>query len=100
MLSRAARTSGQEQREEQAMSRNLRLYYYAILGAIGGLIAWRVTETFTFLRQPNIYLTDLLSGAVIGLCIGFVIGMAEAMLSKSLMRGLRAAAISGGIGLV
>lgn len=82
------------------MSRNLRMYYYAVLGAIGGLVAWRLTESLSFLNQPNIYLSDFLRGAVTGLCIGFVIGLVEAILSQSLIRGLRSAAISGGIGLV
>src|SRR5574341_552227 len=82
------------------MSRNFRIYHYAILGAIGGLIAWRLTESVGFLNQPSIYLSDLLLGAVVGLSIGFVIGLAEALLSQSLLRGLRSALVSGGIGLV
>src|SRR5215831_2632593 len=82
------------------MSRNLRIYYYAVLGAIGGLIAWRLTDTVGFVNQPNVYVSDLLRGAITGLSIGFLIGLAEALLSQSLVRGLRAAAISGGIGLL
>ncbi len=82
------------------MSRNLRLYYYTILGAIGGLIGWRVIDAIGFFKQTNILLSELLQGALIGLCVGFMIGMAEAILSRSILRGLRAALISGVIGLV
>jgi hypothetical protein len=82
------------------MSRNLRMYYYAILGAIGGLVGWRLSDLGGFLNQSNIYIADLLWGAVLGLCIGFVIGLAEGILSRSILRGLRAAAIAGAIGLV
>ena len=82
------------------MSRNLRIYYYAVLGAIGGLIAWRLTDTVGFINRPNVYVSDLLRGAVTGLSIGFLIGLTEVLLSKSFARGLRAAAISGGIGLL
>lgn len=90
------------------MSRNLRMYYYTILGAIGGLIAWRLTETIGFLDRPGVllsdvpgvYFSDLLLGGAVGFSIGFLIGLAEGILSKSLTRGLRAALISGAIGLV
>jgi hypothetical protein len=82
------------------MSRNARMYYYTILGAIGGLIGWRLTESVGFLVRPNVYLSDLVLGAVVGLSIGFLIGLAEGMLSQSVARGLRAALISGAIGLL
>src|SRR5262249_7137298 len=74
--------------------------YYAVLGAIGGLIAWRLTDTVGFINQPNVYVSDLLRGAITGLSIGFLIGLAEVILSKSYQRGLRAAAISGLIGMI
>ena len=82
------------------MSRNARMYYYTILGAIGGLVGWRLTESVGFLVRPNVYLSDLALGAVVGLSIGFLIGLAEGILSQSVVRGLRAALISGLIGLV
>lgn len=90
------------------MSRNLRLYYYTILGALGGLVGWRLTQTIGFLDRPSglleevpgIYFSDLLLGGALGLSIGFLIGLVEGILSKSVLRGLRAALISGGIGLV
>jgi hypothetical protein len=84
------------------MSRNLRMYYYAVLGAIGGLVGWRLTDLGDLLPRSGmgIYATDLLQGAALGLAIGFTIGLAEGIFSRSILRGLRAAAISGGIGLL
>jgi hypothetical protein len=82
------------------MSRNLRMYYYAILGAIGGLLAWRLSDLLSFFNVPNIYLADALDGAITGLCVGFLIGMAEYFLSQSLVRGLRSGAIGGALGLI
>ena len=81
------------------MSRNMRIYYYTILGAIGGLVAWRLTD-FIRINQTSIYVQDAALGAVTGLSIGLLIGLAEIFLSKSLLRGLRAGLISGLIGLV
>jgi hypothetical protein len=81
------------------MSRNLRIYYYTLLGATGGLIAWRLTDLIR-LEQSNIYIADAILGAATGLSIGLVIGFAEAILSRSLLRGLRSALIGGVIGLV
>lgn len=82
------------------MSRNLRLYYYTILGVLGALIAWRLTDLTGAIRQPNIYLSDMMIGAVTGLSIGFFIGIAEGILSRSIRRGLRAGLIGSGLGLV
>ena len=90
------------------MSRNLRMYYYTILGALGGLVGWRLTETVGFLNRPGeflssvpgVYFSDIVLGGALGLCIGLCIGLFEGILSKSVLRALRAAVISGAIGLI
>ncbi len=82
------------------MSRNLRIYYYTILGALGGLIAWRLTDLMGFVNPANVYVSDLVRGAITGLCIGVLLGLAEVILSRSGVRGLRVALISGVIGLI
>jgi hypothetical protein len=76
------------------------MYYYAVLGAIGGLIGWRLSDLGGFFNHPNIYIASVLRGAALGLSIGFAIGFAEAILSRSILRGLRSAAITAVIGLV
>jgi len=82
------------------MKIRMRAYYYAVLGAIGALIGWRITDTVGFFRGVNVYVSDLLLGAVIGLCIGVLIGASEGLLARSWFRALRAGAVAGGIGLL
>jgi hypothetical protein len=82
------------------MSRNLRMYYYTILGAMGGLVAWRLADLVGFRDRPSVYVSDILLGATVGLSIGFLIGLAEGILSRSVLRGLRAGLFGGLVGLV
>ncbi len=81
------------------MSLRMRVYYYAVLGAIGALIGWRITDTFGFLVS-NVYVSEVLLGGIIGLCIGLLIGASEGFLTQSWVRALRAGALAGGIGLI
>jgi hypothetical protein len=78
----------------------MRAYYYAILGAIGALVGWQATELLGLAGGDDVLLMDLQLGAVIGLCIGLLIGFAESLLTKSLIRGVRAALLTGLFGLV
>jgi hypothetical protein len=82
------------------MSRRARAYYYAVLGAMGGLFGWQITEGVGFFSGRSVYLSDALLGGVIGSCVGLLIGLAEGLLSRSLLRALRAGLISALIGLV
>jgi len=81
------------------MNRYMRAYYYAVLGAMGGLFGWQITETLGFVGGQNVYLSDALLGGVIGLCVGLLIGFTEGLLTRSPVRALRAGLISGLIGL-
>lgn len=82
------------------MSLQMRAYYYAILGAIGALFGWRITDTMGFIGGTNVYVSDMLLGGVIGLCLGLLIGGAEGLLAQSWYRALRAGGLAGVIGLV
>lgn len=82
------------------MSLRLRSYYYAVLGALGALIGWRITDTFGFVGGQSVYLSDVLLGAVIGLCLGVLIGASEGLLTRSWYKALRAGALAGGIGMI
>ncbi len=82
------------------MSLQLRTYYYAVLGAMGALIGWRVTETLGFIRGQSVYVSDVLLGAFIGLFLGLLIGAGEGVLTQSWYKALRAGGMAAGIGLV
>ncbi len=80
------------------MSRKMRTYYYAILGAIGGLIGWQVSDWLGLSFAPSIYLSDAIVGATIGLSVGLLIGATEAIVTRNPERALRACLFSGPLG--
>ncbi len=82
------------------MSLRLRSYYYAVLGAMGALIGWRITETMGFIRGQSVYLSDIVLGAFIGWFLGLLIGASEGLLTQSWYKAVRAGALAGVIGLV
>jgi hypothetical protein len=82
------------------MNRMMRLYYYGVLGAIGGLIAWQASNLLGLSFAGNVYLSEILVGALIGVCIGFMIGAAEGLAARSPRLALRAGLITGGLGLL
>jgi hypothetical protein len=82
------------------MSLRLRSYYYAVLGAIGALVGWRVSESLGFIRGQAVYVSDALLGAIIGLCLGLMIGASEGLLTQARYKALRAGTLAGGIGLI
>lgn len=88
------------------MSRRMRAYYYAILGAIGGLISWQISDWLGLSFAPTIYLSDAIVGAMIGLSVGLLIGATEGVVTRNPARTLRAClfgaplgALAGAIGL-
>ncbi|MBI4670897.1 MAG: FHA domain-containing protein [Chloroflexi bacterium] len=82
------------------MSLRMRAYYYAILGALGALAGWRLTDTLGFVSGQTVYISDALLGGAIGLCVGCLIGASEGLLRRSWYRALRAGALAGAVGLV
>ncbi len=81
------------------MSRSMRTYYYTILGAIGGLLGWRISDILGLSFTPNLWLNDAIVGALIGLCVGLLIGATEGVVTRSPARALRAGLFSGALGL-
>lgn len=81
------------------MSRRMRAYYYAILGAIGGLVGWQVSDFLGLSFTRNIYFSEAVVGGLIGLSVGLLIGATEGLLTRSPVRALRAAIVSGPLGL-
>lgn len=82
------------------MSRRMRTYYYAVFGAIGGLVGWQVSNMLGLSFSRNIYLSDMVVGALLGLCLGIPLGAAEGLITLSPLRALRAGLFGGLAGLV
>jgi hypothetical protein len=78
----------------------MRTYYYAVLGAIGGLVGWQVSNVLGLSFSKSIYLSDLVTGALLGLCLGLPLGAAEGLITMNPLRALRAGAIGGLAGLI
>jgi hypothetical protein len=81
------------------MNRRLRIYYYSIFGAIGGLIGWQISNLLGLSFISNIYLSDAVVGALVGLSIGLTIGITEGALTLNLVQLARSGLFSGLLGL-
>ena len=81
------------------MSRRMRTYYYAVLGAIGGLIGWQVSNALGLSFIPSLVASEAIVGGLIGLSVGALIGACEGLLSRNWARAARAALVSGLLGL-
>jgi len=77
----------------------MRVYYYAIIGAIGGLIGWQVSNLTGLSFTPNLVLNEVIVGALIGLSIGVLIGLADGSLTRNPVQALKASIISGILGM-
>jgi hypothetical protein len=82
------------------MNRRMRTYYYAVLGAIGGLVGWKVSDLLGLSFVSNIYLSEAIVGALIGLSIGFFIGITEGALTRNFVQAGKSGLIGGVLGLV
>lgn len=71
------------------MNRIMRFYFYGILGAIGGLLGWQVSNILGLSFLDNLYLSEVVIGAIIGGLIGFCIGLAEGLLAQNVLFALR-----------
>ena len=82
------------------MTRLMRLYYYGVLGAIGGIISWQISNLIGLSFFNNVYLSEIAVGAMIGFCIGLLIGLAEGISTRNPVVAIRAGLISGGLGMI
>ena len=82
------------------MNRRMRTYYYAIFGAIGGLFSVKVSDVLGLSFVSNLFLSEAIVGALIGLCIGFFIGITEGALTRNIVRAGKSGLIGGVFGLV
>jgi hypothetical protein len=77
----------------------MRTYYYAVVGAIGGLIAWRISDALGLSFTSSLTFNELVAGGLIGLSIGLLIGVAEGLVSLDARRMLRTAVVAAPLGL-
>ena len=82
------------------MNRRMRTYYYAVFGAIGGLIGWQISNLMGLSFTANIYFSESIVGALVGLSIGLLIGIAEGVLTRNPIQAGRSGLFSGLLGLV
>ncbi len=82
------------------MSRIMRLYYYAVLGAMGGLIGWQASNVVGLSFWSNLYLSEIVVGGLIGLSIGALIGLSEGLVSRNFLQILKSGLFSGGLGFL
>lgn len=81
------------------MSRRMRTYFYAVLGAIGGLIGWQVSDLLGLSFISNLYVSEAVVGALVGLCIGLFIGITEGVMTRNAVQALKSGVFSGLLGL-
>ena len=82
------------------MSRTMRTYFYAVLGGIGGLVGWQVSNLLGLSFGPNLYLEEVLVGALVGLCVGLFIGLTEGALTLNIVQAAKSGLFSGLLGMV
>lgn len=82
------------------MSRKMRAYYYAIFGAMGGLIGWQLSNLLGLSFSTNIYISDAVIGILIGLCLGLPLGASEGLIGRNPLGALRAGVFAGLAGML
>jgi hypothetical protein len=76
------------------------LYYYTLLGALGGLIGWQISNVLGLSFTQILFINDVVVGALIGFCIGALIGLAEGLAARTPVFALRSGAVTGLFGAI
>lgn len=79
----------------------LRIYYNAILGALGGLLGWALITLLLRFETSQTFmllLRDALFGALVGACIGFAVGSADQLAGRWRLPNWQQSGLSAGIG--
>ena len=82
------------------MSRLMRLYYYTILGAAGGLIGWQVSNLVGLSILETVYMSEVVVGGLVGLSIGLLLGLSDAFYSRNALTMIKSALVNGVLGML
>ncbi|MBI3739246.1 MAG: hypothetical protein HY258_09395, partial [Chloroflexi bacterium] len=82
------------------MSRRMRTYFYAVLGALGGLFAWQISNLLGLSFTGAFYINVLIVGALVGVLIGLFIGITEGALTRNPVQAVKAGVVGGLVGAV
>jgi len=82
------------------MNRRMRSYFYAVLGAIGGLFAWQASNLLGLSFTPNLYVSNAVVGGLVGLLIGLFIGITEGALTRNPVQAIKAGLVGALLGIV
>ncbi len=78
----------------------MRTYFYAVLGGIGGLVGWQVSNALGLSFGPSLYVSEAIVGAMVGACVGLFIGVTDGLMTLNVIQALKSGVVSALLGLV
>ncbi len=82
------------------MNRNMRIYFYAVLGALGGLVGWQISNLLGLSFTGTFYMNVAIVGALVGLMVGLFIGITEGLITRNWFQAIKAGLFSAFVGVI